>query len=413
MDSTRVKRSFIVGLVDETIASSRTAMRRKIGQYEVSSVAGESVRAFVPHPLPPRDPPLDLDGSGLSELLTRANEQLRLLEIAGDLVPSVDWFVYAFVRKEAVLSAQIEGTQATLMDLLEVEASGAPPVDADVEEIGGYVEALNHAWEELERDTGLPISMRLLSEAHRRLLSGARGAHKQPGTVRRSQNWIGGTRPGNAHFVPPPPQRLPELLSAFEHAIHDASELPPLVRIALLHVQFETLHPYLDGNGRLGRLLIALLLRHWGLLSRPLLYLSLFLKMHRREYYRRLDAVRTEGDWEGWLAFFLEGVAVVAEESVATARKLHDIVARGRSRLHVREDATVLALRLFEMLPQHPILTVQRAVELLACSRPAAGKALRVLEAAQLLAPLEKRRKSRTWVFSEYLDVLREGTELA
>jgi Fic family protein len=309
---------------------------------------------------------LDLDAPELRALLARANEQLRLLEIAGDLVPSVDWFVYAFVRKEAVLSAQIEGTQATLMDLLEVEASGEPPVDADVEEISGYVEALNYAWEELERDTGLPISMRLLSEAHRRLLSGARGAHKQPGTVRRSQNWIGGTRPGNAHFVPPPPHRLPELLSAFEHAIHDESELPPLVRIGLLHVQFETLHPYLDGNGRLGRLLIALLLRHWGLLSRPLLYLSLFLKMHRREYYRRLDAVRTEGDWEGWLAFFLEGVAVVAEESVVTARKLHDIVERGRSRLHGREDATVLALRLFEMLPQHPILTVQRAVELLA-----------------------------------------------
>ncbi len=388
-------------------------MRRKVGQYEVSSVAGEAVKAFVPYPLPPSNPPLDLDTPELRTLLARAEEQLRLLELAGDLVPSVDWFVYAFVRKEAVLSAQIEGTQATLMDLLEVEASGEPPADADVEEISGYVDALNYAWDELGRDDGLPLSVRLLSETHRRLLAGARGAHKQPGEVRRSQNWIGGTGPGNARFVPPPPHRLPDLLSAFERAIHDDSELPPLVRVGLLHVQFETLHPYLDGNGRLGRLLITLVMRHWGLLSRPLLYLSLFLKTHRREYYDRLDAVRTEGDWEGWLAFFLEGVAVVAEESVATARRLHDIVTASRERALGRADATVISLRLFELLPEHPILTVQRAVELLACSRPAAGKALRVLEAAKVLVPLDERRKSRTWVFSEYLDVLREGTEFS
>ena len=388
-------------------------MRRNVGQYEVSSVAGEAVKAFVPYSLPPSDPPLDLEAPKLRSLLAQAEEQLRLLELAGALVPSVDWFVYAFVRKEAVLSAQIEGTQATLMDLLEVEASGEPPTDADVEEISGYVDALNYAWDELGRNDGLPISMRLLSETHRRLLAGARGAHKQPGEVRRSQNWIGGTRPGNARFVPPPPHRLPELLSAFERAIHDDSELPLLVRVGLLHVQFETLHPYLDGNGRLGRLLITLLLRHWGLLSRPLLYLSLFLKTHRREYYDRLDAVRTEGDWESWLAFFLEGVAVVAEESVATARRLHDIVTASRERALGREDATVISLRLFELLPEHPILTVQRAVELLACSRPAAGKALRVLEAAQVLVPLDEHRRSRTWVFSEYLEVLREGTELS
>ncbi len=388
-------------------------MRRKVGQYEVSSVAGEALKAFVPYPLQPSDPPLDLDAPELRSLLARAQERLRLLELAGDLVPSVNWFVYAFVRKEAVLSAQIEGTQATLMDLLEVEASGEPPADADVEEISGYVDALNYAWEELGRDDGLPISMRLLSETHRCLLAGARGAHKQPGEVRRSQNWIGGTRPGNARFVPPPPHHLPDLLSAFERAIHDDSELPPLVRVGLLHVQFETLHPYLDGNGRLGRLLITLLLHHWGLLSRPLLYLSLFLKTHRREYYDRLDAVRTEGDWEGWLAFFLEGVAVVAEESVATARRLHDIVTASRERALGRGEATVISLRLFELLPEHPILTVQRVVELLACSRPAAGKALRVLEAAQVLVPLDERRKSRTWVFSEYLEVLREGTEIS
>ena len=385
-------------------------MKRKTGEYERSSVAGEEVNAFIPYPLPPRDPPLDLSGE-LSSLLARAEEQVRLLDLAGDLVPSIEWFVYAFVRKEAVLSAQIEGTQATLMDLLEVEASGEKPTDADVEEVCGYVSALNYAWEELDHETGLPISIRLLSESHRRVLHGTRGAQKQPGEVRRSQNWIGGTRPGNAHFVPPPPQRLGDLLSQFDRAIHDESDLPALVRIGLLHAQFETLHPYLDGNGRVGRLLITLLLRHWRLLSRPLLYLSLFLKTHREEYYRRLSAVRTDGDWEGWLSYFLEGIAVVAEEAVTTARRLHSILAQSRARLVARDDVTVMSIRLFELLPEHPILTVNLVVNLLDCSRPAAAKALRVLEAARVLHALDERKKNRAVVFKEYLDNLREGTE--
>lgn len=386
-------------------------LKRKTGEYETSSVAGEEVSAFIPYPLPPGNPPLDLIGE-LATLLARAEEQVRLLDLAGDLVPSVEWFVYAFVRKEAVLSAQIEGTQATLMDLLEVEASGEEPVDADVEEVCGYVSALNHAWAELECETGLPISMRLLSETHRRLLSGARGSQKQPGEIRRTQNWIGGTRPGNASFVPPPPHRLGELLGEFENSIHHESEFPPLVRIGLLHVQFETLHPYLDGNGRLGRLLITLLLRHWKLLSRPLLYLSLFFKTHRQEYYRRLGAVRTDGDWEGWLSYFLEGVAVVAGEAVTTARRLHTIVAQSRARLMTRKDTTVMSIRLFEFLPEQPILTINRVVDLLNCSRPAAAKALHVLEAAEILQALDTRKKNRVVVFREYLDHLREGTEL-
>lgn len=386
-------------------------MKRKTGEYEISAVAGEEVNAFIPYPLPPLDPPLILDDE-LAVLLKRAEEQVRHLDLAGDLVPSIEWFVYAFVRKEAVLSAQIEGTQATLMDLLEVEASGDEPLEKDVEEVCGYISALNYAWSELDSETGLPISMRLLSETHHRLLRGAREVQKTPGEVRRSQNWIGGTRPGNANFVPPPPHRLGELLSEFEQAIHDESDLPPLVRIGLLHVQFETLHPYLDGNGRLGRLLISLLLRHWKLLSRPLLYLSLFLKTHRQEYYRRLGAVRTDGDWEGWLSYFLEGVTVVAEEAVTTARRLHTIVTQCRARLLARDDATVMSIRLFEFLPEHPILTVNRVVDLLDCSRPAAAKALRVLEVAEILHALDERKKNRTVVFSEYLDHLRKGTEL-
>jgi len=386
-------------------------MARTTGTYERSTIAGESVAAFVPHPLPLKEPPLDLSGD-LAPLLARASESIRLLELAGDLVPSVEWFVYAFVRKEAVLSAQIEGTQATLMDLLEVEASGEAPVDANVEEVCSYVDALDFAWDHLGREDGLPLSMRLLSATHARLLRGARGAKKRPGEVRSSQNWIGGTRPGNAAFVPPPPHRLGDLLSALERTIHDESELPPLVRVGLLHVQFETLHPYLDGNGRLGRLLITLLLRHWGLLTRPLLYLSLFLKTHRQEYYRRLSAVRRGGEWEEWLLFFLEGVAVVSDEAVATARRLHVIVGESRDRLLARDDATVFSLRLFEHLPEHPILTVNRVIELLGCSRPAAGKAVRVLEAAGIVRPLDERKKSRTVVFEDYLAHLRQGTEL-
>ena len=385
-------------------------MQRKTGEYEKSSVAGEEVSAFCPYPLPPRDPPLQLAGD-LRALLAGAEEKLRLLDLAGDLVPSVEWFVYAFVRKEAVLSAQIEGTQATLMDLLQLEASGEPPAGADIEEVCGYVNALSYSWDELERETGLPISMRLLSQTHRRLLSGARSARLQPGEIRSSQNWIGGTRPGNATFVPPPPHRLGELLSAFERAVHQESTLPPLVRVGLLHVQFETLHPYLDGNGRLGRLLIVLLLRHWELLSRPLLYLSLFLKTHRQEYYRRLDAVRSHGDWEGWLAFFLEGVAAVADEAVLASRQLHAIMQESRDRLLTRGDATVLSIRLFEILPEHPVLTVNRTVELLDCSRPAAAKALHVLEAAGILRALDARKRNRTVVFQDYLAHLRQGTD--
>ncbi|MCK6514343.1 Fic family protein [Myxococcota bacterium] len=386
-------------------------MRRVTGQFDRCTATDEVVRAFVPYPLPPQDPPLALDGR-VGELLTRANARLRELELAGDLVPSIEWFVYAFVRKEAILSAQIEGTQATLMDLLEVEASSEAAVDADVEEVCGYLAAIGYAWDQIVADNGLPISMRLLSQTHLRLLRGARGAHKQPGEVRRSQNWIGGTRPGNAAFVPPPPHRLPALLSEFERAIHDESDLPPLIRVGCLHVQFETLHPYLDGNGRLGRLLITLLLRHWGLLTRPLLYLSLYLKRHRSEYYRRLSAVRSDGDWEGWLEFFLEGVAEVAEETVATARALHAVVEQGRKRLLGSDDVTVLSLRLFELLPKNPILSVNRVMELLSCSRPAAAKALDALESAEIMLPRDHQRRNRVTVFDEYLSHLRQDTEL-
>ena len=296
-------------------------MKRTTGRHERAFAGSEEVSAFVPLPLPPRDPELAIDNR-VAERLRAAEHALARLDLAGEMVPSLDWFIYAFVRKEAVISSQIEGTQATLIDLLTFEADQETAPDADVEEVCNYLEALSYARAELAKPDGLPISMRLLNEAHRRLMHGARGASKQPGEVRRTQNWIGGSWPGNAAYVPPPMKSLPDLLGDLERYLHSSDKLPKLVRIGLAHVQFESIHPYLDGNGRIGRLLIALLLEHWGQLKAPLLYLSLFFKRHREEYFRRLTSVRTDGDWEGWTDFFLDGVATIAEEAVTSAREL-------------------------------------------------------------------------------------------
>ena len=385
---------------------------RKTGTYERTTAGGEEVVAFVPAPLPPDGPPLVLEGP-VSERLRAAEQALVRLELAGEMVPSVDWFIYAFVRKEAVVSSQIEGTQATLVDLLtfEAEADARPP-GADVEEICNYLDALAFARGELTDPTGLPLSMRLLNETHRRLMRGVRGSDKQPGEIRRTQNWIGGSRPGNAVFVPPPPHVLRHVLSAFEKYIHGEDELPPLVRAGLLHVQFETIHPYLDGNGRIGRLLVTLLLEHWKLLTKPLLYLSLFFKRHRDEYYRRLGLVRTEGDWEGWLDYFLDGVATIADEAVSSARELFGLVAEDRARVLEHAGTSVAAVRLFELLPRHPIVSVAYAIQQLEVSKPTAGRAMEALQKAGILVEITGKKRDRSWVYRSYLDRLSVGTEL-
>ncbi len=385
-------------------------MTRVTGRYERTAAAGEEVAAFVPLPLPPRDPALDIEGP-LAEPLRSAEHALARLNLAGEMVPSLDWFVYAFVRKEAVITSQIEGTQASLVDLLTHEAQSEAGPDSDVEEVCNYLEALSYARDELTRPDGLPLSVRLLNESHRRLMNGARGAAKRPGEIRRSQNWIGGTRPGNAVHVPPPPQSLPALLGDLEKYLHAGDALPPLVRIGLAHVQFETIHPYLDGNGRLGRLLIALLLEHWGLLRSPLLYISLFFKRHRAEYYRRLDAVRTEGDWEGWTAYFLEGVAAIADEAVASARELFALIAADRSRLLAQDTTSVSAARLFERLPDHPIVTVASTMALIEASKPTATRAIGTLAAAGILVETTGRKRDRRFSYAAYIDRLRIGTE--
>lgn len=389
--------------------------KRATGRYERTSVGGEEVAAFVPHALPPADPPIVVDAA-LAERLRAAEQALVRLELAGEMVPSLDWFIYAFVRKEAVLSSQIEGTQAILVDLLTFEAqdgaeqSAAP--NADVEEVCNYLDALAYARAQLGDPKGLPLSMHLLSETHSRLMRGVRGAEKLPGDVRRSQNWIGGSRPGNAAYVPPPPHALGEVLGAFEKYLHADDALPSLVRAGLLHAQFETIHPYLDGNGRIGRLLVTLLMEHWKLLTKPLLYLSLFFKRHREDYYRRLNAVRIDGDWEGWLDFFLDGIATIADEAVASARELFALVATDRARVLAHEGMSVVALRLFELLPRHPVVTVASVMKLVETTKPTAGRAIELLVAAGVLTETTGKKRDRSFVYRSYLDRLRVGTEL-
>ncbi len=388
-------------------------MGRTTGRYQSTTIAGEEVAAFVPNALPPADPPLVFDDNALVQQ-QRAEQALARLDLASGMVPSVEWFIYAFVRKEAVVSSQIEGTQCTLIDLLsfEAETKTGAAVDADVQEVCNYLEALTYARAELASESGLPISQRLLNTTHGLLMRGDRGADKQAGEIRRSQNWIGGTRPGNAAFVPPPPHLLGDLLTELETYIHAESDLPPLVRAGLLHVQFETIHPYLDGNGRIGRLLVTLLLEHYSVLSSPLLYLSLFFKRHRDEYYRRLAAVRLDGDWEGWIAFFLEAVATIADEATSAARDISGIVGRGRSRVLDSKSSTVMAARLFEQLPQHPIVTIARVTSLLDTTKPTANKAVTALVDAGVLVETTGRRRDRHFSYEAYLEVLRTGTEL-
>lgn len=387
------------------------ATTRQPGRHEKSTVAGEAVSAFIPDPLPP---PLKLSAA-LQEKVRLAEQKLNRLELAGEMVPSLGWFIYAFVRKEAVLSSQIEGTQASLVDLLAYEA-GAPADKGestdDVEEVSNYLAAVTYARQQLRSEKGLPLSTRLLNETHKRLMKGVRGSTKQPGELRRSQNWIGGTRPGNAAYVPPPPHELGRLLSDLEKYIHQDDDLPPLVRAALVHVQFESIHPYLDGNGRIGRLLITLLLEHWKLLSAPLLYLSLFFKRHRAEYYRLLSAVRLEGAWEPWVAFFLEGVSTISDEAADTARDLFVLVNKDRARVLSASNASVMAARLLEQLPRHPMVTIPTVVKLLETTKPTATKAVGVLEQLGVLRETSGRRRDRTFRYGAYLDRLRSGTEI-
>jgi Fic family protein len=378
---------------------------RSTGTYVTTTTLGEPVRAFVPRALPPARPVLAAESY---EAGTRGAELAlaRLTGVSG-LVPSVDWLLYSAIRKEALLTSQIEGTQATLTDLFDDEAGLAVANTDDVEEVTNYLRAFRLVRQNLNKPRGLPLSVRLLCDAHRLLLAGARGAGKQPGELRRSQNWIGGTRPGNAVFVPPPPEQLNDLLGDLERFIHQAKPtLPPLVRVALVHAQFETIHPFLDGNGRIGRLLIAALMEQWGLLPEPLMYLSGTLKRHQREYYRRLSAVRSDGDWEAWVAFFLEAVEAAATEAERAIVAIASLVAADRRRLLAAPRVGAVALRLFELLPVMPRFTIEQVRQKLETTFPTATAAVKLLEELGIVTELTGQKKNRSFSYRAYVELL-------
>ena len=380
-------------------------MTRHTGTYATSTTLGESVRAFVPHPLPPSEP--DLLPEVYADPNRRAELALARLEGVSGLVPSVDWLLYGAIRKEALLTSQIEGTQATLIDLFDEEAGFKVSNIDDVEEVTNYLRAFRWVQEQLRDPKGLPMSVRLLCDAHRLLMDGVRGAGKQPGELRRSQNWIGGTRPGNAAFVPPPPDHVAALLADMEHFIHEGgTEFPPLVRVALIHAQFETIHPFLDGNGRIGRLLIAALFEQWRLLHEPLMYLSGYLKQHQAEYYRRLSAIRSGGDWESWVTFFLDAVAVAAGDAERNIIAVASLVAADRQRLLQSAKAGPASYRLFEMLPMMPRFTIERARQQLETSFPTATAAVKALEGLGIVTEVTGQKKNRSYSYQPYVDLL-------
>jgi len=383
--------------------------RRTTGTYLTTSAAGESVRAFVPAPLPPQ-PPLQL-GHEFLDLIEKANRALGRLDSMARLLPDTALFVYFYVRKEAVLSSQIEGTQSTLTDLLLYESKQEPgvPLD-DVEEVSTYVAALNHGLKRIRN--GFPLSLRLIREIHEILLRSGRGKGKQPGEFRRSQNWIGGTRPGTAKFVPPPPDKLLECMNAFERFLHGEPEpTSTVIKAGLAHVQFETIHPFLDGNGRVGRLLITLLLCAEDALAEPILYLSLYLKRNRAEYYERLDCVRSEGDWEGWLRFFLSGVAQTADEAAATATRIAALFEKDAEKIADLGRAAANALKLFRLLQHRPFISIVDAAAKLKISFPTASSAMANLEGLKIVREVTGASRGKLFVYDRYLKLLQEGTE--
>jgi len=376
----------------------------------MTSTTGESVRAFVPNPLPP-DPPIRLTDRD-HDLIEKANRALGRLDGITMLLPDVSLFLYFYIRKEAVLSSQIEGTQSSFSDLLLHEEDLAPgvPLD-DVQEVSNYVAAMSHGLKRLSEDH-FPLSLRLIREVHTVLLAKGRGSDKTPGEFRRTQNWLGGTRPGNARFVPPPPDHVARCMDNLEKFLHDQPQRTPvLLKTALAHVQFETIHPFLDGNGRLGRLLITLILCAEDALAQPLLYLSLFFKQHRQEYYDRLDAVRFSGDWLGWLRFFLEGVEQTARQAADTAGRILRLFDEDRHRVEDLGRKAWSARRVLDLLRQHPITTIPNAAAQLNLTAPTVRSAVESLETLRIVREISGKQRDRIYLYDHYVRILDEGTE--
>jgi len=385
-----------------------TENKSRLGTYVTTTVTGEPVRAFIPPELPP-NPPVEL--AGLHQHLDRANQALGRLDGLTTLLPDTKVFLYLYIRKEALLSSQIEGTQSSFSDLLLFESDAEPsvPID-DVEEVSNYVAAMQHGLRRIA--AGFPLSLRLIREIHAILLRGGRGANRTPGEFRRSQNWVGGTRPGNAAFVPPPPERLMECLDSLERFLHDEKhKLPILIEAGLIHVQFETIHPFLDGNGRLGRLLITLLLCFKGALREPLLYLSLYFKTNRDRYYDLLQRVRTHGAWEEWLAFFLEGTEITARSAAEAAKQILTLFAKDRDRIQTIGRAASSALRVHEYMQKKPLVGIGAVADELKLSIPTVTVALDHLVRLGIAEEVTGKRRARVFGYSRYLKILSEGTE--
>ncbi|MDW9627967.1 Fic family protein [Sinorhizobium meliloti] len=381
------------------------AGQSRLGRFVETAVGGERVKAFVPPPLPPT-PPIEI--TGLLTRLSAAERALGRLDGISILLPNKELFLYMYVRKEAVLSSQIEGTQSTLSDLLrfETEAISGEPVD-DIREVSNYVDAMMFG---LERMRQLPLSLRLIREMHQRLLDSGRGGTRSSGEFRTSQNWIGGTRPGNAMFVPPPPNEVMTCLSDWERFIHeDTPSIPPLVKAGLIHVQFETIHPFLDGNGRLGRLLITLFLCATGVLRQPLLYLSLYFKSRRPDYYRLLQEVREYGTWEAWLEFFLDGVAETADQAFETANRIARLFDDNRERIVRESERTGSVLQIHDIMRTSPYLTAASAAKRSALTVPTVNAALDQLQRLGIVEEATGRRRGRVFVYRAYMDILSDG----
>ncbi len=381
---------------------------QRLGRYIFSTAGGETVRAFVPPPLPPV-PALRLDPFQI--LLEQANQALGRLDGLASVLPNLSLFIYAYVRKEAVLSSQIEGTQSSLSDLLLFENEEAPGVPiADVQEVSNYVAAVDFGLSRLRG--GFPLSLRLIREIHAVLLAAGRGSEKEPGEFRRSQNWIGGTRPGNAAFVPPPPELVLECMGKLELFLHEEKpDLPLLVRVGLAHVQFETIHPFLDGNGRLGRLLITFLLCAEGALQEPILYLSLFFKVNRQVYYDLLTRVRTTGDWEAWLEFFLTGVKETSDQAVQAARRIIALLDADRKKIEGLGRPAASVLRVHQYAQTHPILSIAPTAEQIGSTFPTVASAIEYMQQLGILREITGRQRHRLFAYRGYLDILNEGTE--
>lgn len=379
----------------------------RLGTYIRCRVTvGESYQAFLPPALPP-EPPINL--LALQGLLSKASQALGKLDAVADILPDSNLLLYYYVRKEAVLSSQIEGTQSSLSDLLLHESGEATsvPID-DVTEVSSYVAALEHGLKRVRE--GFPVSLRLIREMHAILLSKGRGSNKQPGEFRTSQNWIGGSRPGNATFVPPPPERLMECLDTFEKYLHQ-EERPytSLIDAGLIHVQFETIHPFLDGNGRIGRLLITFFLMMMGDLRQPNLYLSLFFKNNRQEYYSHLNAVRTAGDWEGWLDFFLHGVAETANQVVATSQAISSLFKADQEKIATLKRAGITAQQVHERLQKVAISNAINMAAVLEVSTPTARAALNNMKELGIVKDIAGSGKERLYVYTGLIDLLEQG----